>query len=67
MCFCTCNIFFSVKKYYIMIKIKCGAGVSRSSTIVIAYLIWKKKLSFEEAFNFVKENRSVICPNSGFI
>jgi hypothetical protein len=25
------------------------------------------KWKFEEAFNFVRERRSIICPNNGFI
>lgn len=46
--------------------IHCHAGVSRSSTIVIAYIMWKNKLTFEEAYKFVKSKRSVIYPNDKF-
>ena len=41
------------------------AGASRSATIVIAYLMWAKKMSFNDAFNFVKGKRLII-PNLGF-
>ena len=49
------------------IYIHCFAGMSRSATIVIAYLMWKNHLKFNDAFNFVKEKRKCIEPNNGFI
>lgn len=48
------------------IYVHCFAGISRSATIVIAYLMWKNKLSFEEAKAFVRSKRSIIYPNNGF-
>jgi dual specificity MAP kinase phosphatase/atypical dual specificity phosphatase len=33
---------------------------------VIAYLIKKKKMTYPEAIQFVKERRKAINPNSGF-
>ena len=44
----------------------CAAGESRSATIVIAYIMWKKKMTFDKAYNFVKQKRSRIYPNFGF-
>jgi protein-tyrosine phosphatase len=46
--------------------VHCHAGISRSASIVIAYLMWKEKLSFSEAKEFVKSRRPAIYPNSGF-
>ena len=46
--------------------VHCAAGESRSATIVIAYLMWKNKMSFDKAYNFVKSKRSRIYPNFGF-
>ena len=46
--------------------VHCAAGESRSATIVIAYLMWNKKMTFDKAYNFVKEKRSRIYPNFGF-
>lgn len=43
------------------------AGVSRSATIVIAYLMKKRKLSYDDAFKFVKTRRVIVWPNDGFI
>ena len=49
------------------IFIHCAAGMSRSPTIVIAYIMWKKKLRLNEAIKFVKEKRSIISPNDNFM
>ena len=46
--------------------VHCAAGESRSATIVIAYIMWEKKLTFDKAYKFVKEKRSRIYPNFGF-
>ena len=42
-------------------------GISRSTTIVIYYLMKKNNINFEEAYNIVKEKRGVTNPNYGFI
>ena len=46
--------------------IHCMAGASRSATIVIAYIMWKEKITFENAFNLVNQKRSAAFPNFGF-
>ncbi|KAK4876147.1 hypothetical protein RN001_012569 [Aquatica leii] len=48
------------------ILIHCNAGVSRSSSIVIGFLMLTNKLSYTEAFSIVKSKRHCIRPNSGF-
>jgi len=50
------------------ILINCRAGVSRSATLVIAYLMkiypaW----NFKQAYEFVKSKREIISPNLSFI
>ena len=49
------------------IFIHCMCGVSRSATIVIAYLLWKTHCSYFDAYFFVKNRRPFIDPNDGFI
>lgn len=49
------------------VLVHCHQGVSRSCTLVIAYLMWKESFSFQEAFQFVKQRRSICSPNSGFM
>ena len=47
--------------------VNCYAGVSRSASIVIAYLMYKKNISFIQAFEFLKMKRSIVSPNLSFI
>lgn len=46
--------------------VHCFAGVSRSATIVIAYLMSEHRMSFQDAFKYVRSRRSIINPNDGF-
>ena len=48
------------------ILVHCAAGASRSATVVIAYLMWKNKMKFEDAMKFVQKKRPIIYPNFGF-
>ena len=48
------------------ILVNCMAGASRSATIVIAYLMWIKKMKYEDALNFVCSKRPIVYPNDGF-
>ena len=47
--------------------IHCSAGVSRSATFVIAFLMIKRKMNLKEAYDLVKSKRSQISPNKGFM
>lgn len=49
------------------ILVHCNAGISRSPTIAIAYLMKWKHLHFQEAYQFVKRCRPQISPNLNFI
>ena len=48
------------------VLVHCVSGISRSGTIVIAYLVQQKAMTFKEALAFVRGKRSVVHPNSGF-
>jgi predicted protein tyrosine phosphatase len=48
------------------IFVHCAAGVSRSATIVIAYLMYTEKMRYLEARKYVEQFRSIV-PNSGFV
>ena len=45
--------------------VHCFAGVSRSATLVIAYFMWKNKISYKESLELVYKHRN-IGPNVGF-
>lgn len=47
--------------------VHCFAGVSRSATIVIAYLMKKYTFSYDDARNLVATKRPFINPNDGFV
>ena len=49
------------------VLIHCTMGISRSPTIALAYLLKAKKMSLIEAYKFMKEKRTMISPNCGFM
>lgn len=46
--------------------VHCDAGVSRSGSIVTAYIMATHHLSFENALQFVQQKRPCVSPNEGF-
>ena len=48
------------------VLIHCMHGVSRSASIGIAYAIWKRGCTYEEAFESARSVRPTINPNIGF-
>lgn len=49
------------------VLIHCHAGISRSSSIVIGYIMCKYNMKFIDAFNITKKARSIVYPNYGFV
>jgi len=47
--------------------VHCAAGKSRSASVVIGYLIKYFKMSFGDAYDYVKAYRGSIEPNQGFV
>lgn len=48
------------------VAVHCLAGVSRSCSIVLAYLVKYHGMTLHDAFMFVRKRRSVVRPNYGF-
>ncbi|XP_061105948.1 dual specificity protein phosphatase 14 [Conger conger] len=48
------------------VLVHCAAGVSRSATLCLAYLMKYHRVSLAEAHAWVKARRPVIRPNAGF-
>ena len=46
--------------------VHCAAGMSRSPTLVIAYLMIENRWTYEEAYSYVRSRRGIIEPNIGF-
>jgi len=48
------------------VLVHCVAGVSRSASVVIGYMMWKHGISYDEAFRRLHEVRPWVMPNEGF-
>ncbi|XP_054629441.1 dual specificity protein phosphatase 2 isoform X1 [Dunckerocampus dactyliophorus] len=67
-CFSTAIAFIdSVKQSGGRVLVHCQAGISRSATICLAYLMHAQRVRLDEAFDFVKQRRHVISPNLAFM
>ena len=49
------------------VLVNCAAGVSRSATIVLAYIMKYYNLDLKTAFLLVRKRRERICPNKKFM
>ncbi|EGN91985.1 hypothetical protein SERLA73DRAFT_17524, partial [Serpula lacrymans var. lacrymans S7.3] len=48
------------------VLVHCFQGISRSATVVCAYLVATTSMHPTEAVAFVKAKRGIVCPNIGF-
>ncbi|EJD42233.1 phosphatases II [Auricularia subglabra TFB-10046 SS5] len=49
------------------VLVHCFAGVSRSATVVTAYLVASRGLAPIEALQLVRKHRPCVAPNAGFV
>lgn len=49
------------------ILVHCSAGISRSPTLVLAYMMKKHNLTLDEAFEKMRKLRQIVDPNMSFI
>lgn len=66
-CFETSNAFIKDGQDKGACLVHCYGGVSRSATLVVAYLMKKYSIGVEEALQKVKNKRFCACPNAGFL
>ena len=59
--------FIDRHRKYTSVLVHCFAGVSRSASICVAYLMKIKKWNLEKALWHLKKCRKIINPNVGFI
>ncbi|WCJ19516.1 mitogen-activated protein kinase phosphatase 1 [Euphorbia peplus] len=60
------DYFEDVREQHGRVFVHCCQGVSRSTSLVIAYLMWREGQSFDDAFQYVKAARGIADPNMGF-
>jgi hypothetical protein len=66
--FDVCNTFIDASlKRGVGVLVHCDAGISRSASFVIAYLMKLFGKSFEQTYGYVKTKRHRIDPNIGFV
>jgi len=56
----------SVKNAGGRVLVHCAAGVSRSASAVLAYLMNSQRMTYSQAKEYVMHRRPCICPNDGF-
>jgi len=49
------------------VVVHCAAGISRSATVVLAYLVAQRSMSLRTAYEHIRTARSVVWPNTGFM
>lgn len=49
------------------VLVHCAAGMSRSASMVIAYLMLKNCWEFRRSYEYVKKRRPIVRPNPGFV
>ncbi|KAH7109958.1 protein-tyrosine phosphatase-like protein [Dactylonectria macrodidyma] len=49
------------------VLVHCSAGISRSPTLIAAYLMSRQDMSLKEALGAIVSARPAVCPNPGFI
>jgi protein-tyrosine phosphatase len=49
------------------VLVHCNARISRSASIVLAYLLGIHHMKYEDAYTLLKKARSNIRPNDGFV
>uniref|UniRef100_A0A3Q1HJ39 Dual specificity phosphatase 16 n=1 Tax=Acanthochromis polyacanthus TaxID=80966 RepID=A0A3Q1HJ39_9TELE len=59
--------FIKAKASNARVLVHCLAGISRSATIAIAYIMKRMDMTLDEAYRFVKEKRPTISPNFNFL
>ncbi|CAD8115403.1 unnamed protein product [Paramecium primaurelia] len=61
------HAYLESSRQYTNVLVHCHAGKSRSTAIVVSYLMKKRNLNLEQALIYVKYQRPIASPNPGFI
>ena len=61
------NQYIDTHLQYGNVLVHCHAGISRSVSFVVAYLMWKNNWNSKQSLNYVSSRRTIACPNYGFM
>lgn len=61
-----CNFIEDALKHGGAVYVHCLMGISRSPTLVAAYLMKTRGMGVEEVLEFLVARRPIVCPNDGF-
>ena len=61
------NFIENVRKLNGKVLVHCAMGISRSATIVLAYIMYTQRINLDTAYQLVKSHRHIISPNIGFM
>jgi predicted protein tyrosine phosphatase len=49
------------------VYVHCVQGISRSTTIILSYMIFRQKTSLDDGLKFIRERRQIANPNMNFM
>ena len=49
------------------VYVHCVQGISRSSTLILSYMIFTQKITFDQGLSFIRERRQIANPNMTFM
>jgi protein-tyrosine phosphatase len=49
------------------VLVNCAAGISRSTTVLVSYMIYIHRMSTQDAIGHLRNFRKIVEPNPGFI
>lgn len=49
------------------VLVHCAAGISRSTTCLVAWFMKYRNMDLLSSLQYIRQRRSIICPNPGFI
>lgn len=62
-----CHSFIDQGRTHSGVLVHCAAGISRSATIALSYLMKTRKSNFDNELEFLRTIRPIVDPNPGFV
>lgn len=61
------DFFHDAKQSGGRVFVHCVQGISRSTTIILSYMIFMQKTSLDDGLKFIRERRQIANPNMNFM